>query len=100
VAGVVFVVALLAEGVISTGIPITQDDSAENVLGSLFLLAAGLLILDGGAMPRWLGWTAIVAGVLLFLQGFGLGGVINGPRCPSPASPPAALSPVPPWVYG
>jgi hypothetical protein len=178
VAGVVFVVALLAEAVISTGIPITQDDSAEkiageiaahsdrvlvatylsivyatafviylcklhgvlrtevgrarglpilvlvggalqvalhgvsdigiygllggkiaayhdagitytlylttfaldsvgDVFGSLFLLAAGLLILDGGAMPRWLGWTAIVAGVLLFLQGFGLGGVIN-----------------------
>jgi hypothetical protein len=27
-------------------------------------------------LPRWLGWIAILAGILLFLQGFGLGGVI------------------------
>jgi hypothetical protein len=27
-------------------------------------------------LPRWLGWTAIVAGIMFFLQGFGLGGVI------------------------
>ena len=26
--------------------------------------------------PRWLGWVSIVAGILLLLQGFGLGGVI------------------------
>ena len=29
-----------------------------------------------GVLPRWLGWIAIIAGILLFLQGFGLGGVI------------------------
>ena len=52
-------------------------DSVGDVFGSLFLLAAGSLILTTGAMPRWLGWTATVAGALLFLQGFGLGGVIN-----------------------
>ena len=28
------------------------------------------------ALPRWLAWVAVVSGSLLFLQGFGLGGVI------------------------
>ena len=52
-------------------------DSVGDVFGSLFLLGSGALILGSGALPRWLGWTATVAGALLFLQGFGLGGVIN-----------------------
>jgi hypothetical protein len=29
-----------------------------------------------GVLPRWLGWVSILAGILFFLQGFGLGGVI------------------------
>ena len=52
-------------------------DSVGDVFGSLFLVAAGLLVLESGVSPRWLGWLSLVAGVLLFLQGFGLGGVIG-----------------------
>jgi hypothetical protein len=51
-------------------------DSVGDVFGSLFLVAAGLLALRSATLPRWLAWVAIVAGVALFLQGFGLGGVI------------------------
>jgi hypothetical protein len=51
-------------------------DSVGDVFGSLFLLAAGLLVMRSGALPRWSGWVSILAGVLFFLQGFGLGGVI------------------------
>ena len=29
-----------------------------------------------GVLPRWLGWLSIIAGILFFLQAFGLGGVI------------------------
>lgn len=52
-------------------------DSVGDVFASLFMLAAGLLIFEMRALPRWLGWMAIVAAVTLFLQGFGLGGVIS-----------------------
>ena len=38
--------------------------------------AAGLLVLRSGVLPRWLGYVSILAGILLFLQAFGLGGVI------------------------
>jgi hypothetical protein len=51
-------------------------DSVGDVFCSLAALAAGLLVMRSGALPRWLGWFAIVAGILFFLQGFGLGGVI------------------------
>jgi Domain of unknown function (DUF4386) len=51
-------------------------DSVGDVFASLFLVAAGVLVLGSGVLPRWLGWTAILAGPLLFLQAFGLGGVI------------------------
>ncbi|MFL6138670.1 MAG: DUF4386 family protein [Frankiaceae bacterium] len=51
-------------------------DSVGDVLGSLFAVASGLLVLRTAALPRWLGWVAILAGALFFLQGFGLGGVI------------------------
>jgi hypothetical protein len=51
-------------------------DSVGDVLGSVFALAAGLLVLRTGVLPRWLGWVAVATGVLFFLQGFGLGGVI------------------------
>jgi hypothetical protein len=52
-------------------------DSVGDVFGSVFLIAAGVLILQSGVLPRWLAWMAIVSGTLLFLQGFGLGGVVG-----------------------
>ena len=52
-------------------------DSVGDVFGSLFLVSAGVLILRSGLLPRWLAWIAIAAGVLFFIQGFGLGGVIS-----------------------
>lgn len=51
-------------------------DSVGDVFGSLFAFAAGLLVITNGVLPRWLGWVSILVGILLFLQGFGLGGVI------------------------
>lgn len=51
-------------------------DSVGDVFGSLFAVAAGVLVIAHGALPRWLGWASILAGILFFLQGFGLGGVI------------------------
>jgi Domain of unknown function (DUF4386) len=52
-------------------------DSVGDVFGSLFAFAAGLLVIGSGVLPRWLGWASILAGILFFLQGFGLGGVIG-----------------------
>jgi hypothetical protein len=51
-------------------------DSVGDVFGSLFALAAGLLVIRSAVLPRWLGRALILVGILLFLQGFGLGGVI------------------------
>jgi len=51
-------------------------DSVADVFGSLFAFAAGVLVFRGGVLPRWLGWVSILAAPLLFLQAFGLGGVI------------------------
>jgi Domain of unknown function (DUF4386) len=51
-------------------------ESVGDVFGSLFTVAAGLLVMRSGVLPRWLGWLSILVGVLFFLQGFGLGGVI------------------------
>ena len=51
-------------------------ESVGDVFGSLCFLAAGLLVIQSAALPRWLGRISILAGFLLFLQGFGLGGVI------------------------
>jgi hypothetical protein len=42
----------------------------------VFWVAAGLVALRTAMVPRWLAWTSILTGILLFLQGFGLGGVI------------------------
>jgi uncharacterized protein DUF4386 len=53
-------------------------DSVGDVFGSLFLVAAGLLASRSRVLPRWLAWLAVAGGALLFLQGFGLGGVIAG----------------------
>jgi hypothetical protein len=51
-------------------------ESVGDVFGSLFAFATGALVLRSGVLPRWLGWMSILAGSMLFLQGFGLGGVI------------------------
>ena len=51
-------------------------ESVGDVFGSLCFFAAGLLVLRSGVLPRWLGYASILAGILLFLQVFGLGGVI------------------------
>ena len=51
-------------------------DSVGDMFGSLAFLAAGVLILRAGDMPRWLGWVAVVTAPFLILQAFGLGGVI------------------------
>jgi hypothetical protein len=51
-------------------------ESVGDVFGSLFAFAAGLLVIANGVLPRWLGWVSILVGILFFLQGFGLGGVI------------------------
>jgi hypothetical protein len=51
-------------------------DSVADVFESLALLAAGILILRTGDLPRRLGWVAIAAAPFLLLQAFGLGGVI------------------------
>ncbi len=51
-------------------------DSVGDVFGSLFAFAAGVLVIRSGVLPRWLGWVSILTGIMLFLQGFGLGGVI------------------------
>jgi hypothetical protein len=51
-------------------------DSVADVFGSLFALATGLIVLKSGVLPRWLGRISIAAGLMFFLQAFGLGGVI------------------------
>jgi hypothetical protein len=51
--------------------------SALDSVGDVFLVAAGLLAMNNGVLPRWLAQIALVSGAFLFLQGFGLGGEIN-----------------------
>ncbi|MBV9415490.1 MAG: DUF4386 family protein [Solirubrobacterales bacterium] len=51
-------------------------DSVGDVFGSLAAVSAGLLVMKSHVLPRWVGWMAILAGIMFFLQGFGLGGVI------------------------
>jgi hypothetical protein len=41
------------------------------------LIAAGLLVIQSRVSPRWLVWISFIGGTLLFLQVFGLGGVIG-----------------------
>jgi Domain of unknown function (DUF4386) len=52
-------------------------DSVGDVFGSVFLIATGLLLIRTRVLPHWLAWIAITAGTFLFVQGFGLGGVIG-----------------------
>jgi len=52
-------------------------DSVGDVFASLSAFAAGLLVMRREVLPRWLAWVALLAGILFFLQGFGLGGVIG-----------------------
>jgi hypothetical protein len=51
-------------------------DSVWDVFGSLFAIAAGVLVMRSGALPRWLGWVAVVVGISFLLQGLTLGGVV------------------------
>ena len=51
-------------------------DSVADVFGSLLALATGLIVLKSGVLPRWLGRISLAAGLMFFLQAFGLGGVI------------------------
>jgi hypothetical protein len=50
--------------------------SVADVFLSVFALMAGLFALERRMLPRWLGWVAIVAAVLLVAQAFTLGGLI------------------------
>lgn len=52
-------------------------DSVGDAFGSVFLIATGLLVMQSRVLPRWLAWISVIGGVLLFLQAFGLGGVIG-----------------------
>jgi hypothetical protein len=52
-------------------------DSVGDVFGSVFLIATGLLLIRSRVLPRWLAWIAATGGAFLFVQGFGLGGVIG-----------------------
>jgi Domain of unknown function (DUF4386) len=52
-------------------------DSVGDVFGSVFLTATGLLLVRIRVLPHWLAWIALTGGTFLFLQGFGLGGVIG-----------------------
>jgi hypothetical protein len=52
-------------------------DSVGDAFGSVFLVAGGLLVIQSRVLPRWLGWVSVIGGILLFLQAFGLGGVIG-----------------------
>src|SRR5919201_4242257 len=49
-------------------------DSVGDVFGSVFLIAAGVLVIQSHVLPRWLASIAVISGTLLFVQGFGLGG--------------------------
>jgi hypothetical protein len=51
-------------------------DSVADIFGGLFAFAAGVLVFRSGVLPRWLGWVSILMAIPLFLQAFGLGGVI------------------------
>jgi hypothetical protein len=51
-------------------------DSVGDVFGSLFALAAGLLLLRNRVLPRSLVWVLLLVAAMFLLQGFGLGGLI------------------------
>ena len=51
-------------------------DSFGDVFGSFLMLGSGLVVLSTRVLPRWLGWTAVAASPFLFVQAFGLGGVV------------------------
>jgi len=52
-------------------------DSVGDVFGSVFLIATGLLLIRIRVLPHWLAWIAVAGGTFLFVQGFGLGGIIG-----------------------
>jgi hypothetical protein len=51
-------------------------DSVADIFGGLFAFAAGALVFRSGVLPRWLAWISILVAILLFVQAFGLGGVV------------------------
>lgn len=84
VAGVLYVLAVVAESAVGLGVGINQNDSAAKIAreladhrtGSLFAFAAGVLLFRSGVLPRWLAWVSILVAILLFVQAFGLGGLM------------------------
>jgi hypothetical protein len=46
------------------------------VAGFVFALCNGLAILRGSALPRWLGWVALVMAVLFVIPPIGFAGFI------------------------
>ena len=40
-------------------------DSVGDVFGSIFAFAAGVLVIEHGVLPRWLGWVSILVGIFL-----------------------------------
>jgi hypothetical protein len=50
-------------------------DSVGDIFGSVFAVAAGLLILRNRSLPQPLAWVLILVAALFLLQGFGLGGL-------------------------
>ena len=51
-------------------------DSVADIFGSLFAFAAGVLVFRSGVLPRWLARVWILVAILLFVEAFGLGGLI------------------------
>ncbi len=89
-----------------------DNDWIPFVLGAgSFLLASGLSTIAHGALPKWLGWIAIVLGVLTFTP-IGFVGFLGGAlwiliasvvltmraRADTPSSPAAPSSPTTPAV--
>jgi hypothetical protein len=82
-AGIVFVVALIVDLVVTSGIPINQNDSAAKIAELdqhstrlIVVACVGVVYAAAFLIYAWLGYVAIVAAIGLFVQGFGLGGVI------------------------
>jgi Domain of unknown function (DUF4386) len=85
-----------------------DNDFVPFVIGAgSFLLASGLVIVRTGTLPKWLGWIAVVLGVLSFAGPIGFVGFVGGgvwiliasvmlalrARTPSAPASPAAPTP-------
>lgn len=59
---------------------LVSDDWIIYTLGiGLVLLGAGLAVLRTGLLPRWMGWIAVVVGVVSFIGPGGFAGFMVGP---------------------